>query len=68
MNGNDLNARLDDMQRQLDKLFKLFGLPSWAEQERQRLDNEAARGTKADRTQDIFRGMFFALLPADAAQ
>jgi hypothetical protein len=46
MNGNDLNARLDDMQRQLDKLFKLFGLPSWAEQERQRLDNEAARGTK----------------------
>ena len=43
MNGNDLNARLDDMQRQLDKLFKLFGLASWAEQERQRLDNETAR-------------------------
>ena len=42
----ELEAKLEDLQRQCDKLFKLHGLPSWREQERQRLDNAKSQGSK----------------------
>jgi hypothetical protein len=42
---HELKARLDDMQRQLDKLFSFHGI-SWRQIEKQRRENIAARGAK----------------------
>jgi hypothetical protein len=46
MTKAELEAKIEDLQRQCNALFKRHGLPSWEIQERQRLDNAKSQGTK----------------------
>jgi hypothetical protein len=46
MTNAELESRLNDIDRQLQKIWTLHGLPSWKLQERQRLDNAKSQGTK----------------------
>ena len=39
MTNEELEAKLESLQRQCDKLFSLHGLPKWPVQEKQRRDN-----------------------------
>lgn len=50
MTKAELEAKIEDLQRQCNKLFAIQGLPTWQTQERQRLDNEAAQGTRLPST------------------
>ena len=45
MNDQELQAKLNDMQRQLDKLFSYQGI-TWKQIERQRIDNQVAQATR----------------------
>jgi hypothetical protein len=46
MTNEELEAKLESLQRQCDKLFSLHGLPKWPVQEKQRRDNAKAQGTR----------------------
>jgi hypothetical protein len=46
MTNDELEAKLESLQRQCDKLFSLHGLPKWPAQEKQRRENETAAATK----------------------
>lgn len=46
MTNEELEARLDDIDAQLRKLWTLHGLPTWARQEKQRKENQRAQGTR----------------------
>jgi hypothetical protein len=57
MNDTELQARLDDMQEQLNHLFRLHGPATWAHVQKQRRDNVKAQGTRLPTHQDQSHGI-----------